>query len=295
MHAAIDANKSGGIPLGGWTSFENDTAPNDDWIQAGTTFDSDTYPELFLYLGGNTVPQMFDHSRLNETFDNTVDLSATTLENAYTCPYDGFIYWATNQISSTTNLRIYVNNTETFAWVQGSGTSEKQYGVLPVKKGDKVWHLGTATFEYHNARWYTHPLFIKATTTASSYTPSTAMQEIKDYTKDYVDASNSYSTEETLTGGTWIDGKPIYRRTFHFNTMLSVGQYVYTVNVGQADFDTWIKTYYIGRRSNMPDIMTANFPTWTANNYTGFKISVNDQEAMFVDYIILEYTKKTTP
>lgn len=214
MHAAIDANKSGGIPLGGWTSFENDTAPNDEWLQAGTTFDSDTYPELFLYLGGNTVPQMFDHSRLNETFDNTVDLSATTLENAYTCPYDGFIYWATNQISSTTNLRIYVNNTETFAWVQGSGTSEKQYGVLPVKKGDKVWHLGTATFEYHNARWYTHPLFIKATTTASSYTPSTAMQEIKDYTKDYVDAKNSYSTTETLTGGTWFDGKPIYKISF---------------------------------------------------------------------------------
>jgi len=24
--------------------------------------------------------------------------------------------------------------------------------------------------------------------------------------------SNSYSTDETLTGGTWIDGKPIYRR-----------------------------------------------------------------------------------
>jgi hypothetical protein len=77
--------------------------------------------------------------------------------------------------------------------------------------------------------------------------------------------------------------------------MLSVGQYVYTVDVGQANFDTWIKTYYIGRRSNMTDIMTAYFPTWTANNYSGFKISVNDQEAMFVDYMILEYTKKTTP
>ena len=30
--------------------------------------------------------------------------------------------------------------------------------------------------------------------------------------KDYVDNSNSYSTEEVKTGGTWIDGKPIYRK-----------------------------------------------------------------------------------
>lgn len=27
----------------------------------------------------------------------------------------------------------------------------------------------------------------------------------------------NYSTEETLTGGTWIDGKPIYRKTFTYN------------------------------------------------------------------------------
>jgi len=30
--------------------------------------------------------------------------------------------------------------------------------------------------------------------------------------RSYVDKANSYSTDETLTDGTWIDGKPIYRR-----------------------------------------------------------------------------------
>lgn len=107
------------------------------------------------------------------------------------------------------------------------------------------------------------------------------------------EAENSYSIEETLTGGTWIDGKPIYRKAYHFNAMLSVGQNICTMNVGQADFDTLIKTYYIGKRLNTKDIMTAYFPTWTAENYTGLKISVNDGEVMFVDYIIFEYTKKT--
>ena len=39
---------------------------------------------------------------------------------------------------------------------------------------------------------------------------------VYDYVKDYVEEqiadAQSYSTEETLTGGTWIDGKPIYRK-----------------------------------------------------------------------------------
>ena len=36
---------------------------------------------------------------------------------------------------------------------------------------------------------------------------------------DVYDA-NSYSTTETLTGGTWIDGKPIYRKVFE-NILIS--------------------------------------------------------------------------
>ena len=34
--------------------------------------------------------------------------------------------------------------------------------------------------------------------------------------RSYVDKSNSYSTEETKTEGTWIDGKPIYRKVIQF-------------------------------------------------------------------------------
>lgn len=35
--------------------------------------------------------------------------------------------------------------------------------------------------------------------------------------RSYVDKANSYSTEEIATGGTWIDGKPIYRKTKVFS------------------------------------------------------------------------------
>jgi hypothetical protein len=40
--------------------------------------------------------------------------------------------------------------------------------------------------------------------------------------KQYVDNANSYSTTETLTGGTWIDGKPIYRNVIPFTIVGAV-------------------------------------------------------------------------
>lgn len=41
-------------------------------------------------------------------------------------------------------------------------------------------------------------------------------------TSNAVANSLSYSTEETLTGGTWIDGKPIYKRTWSFSSFPSI-------------------------------------------------------------------------
>ena len=220
VHAAIDANKSGGIPLGGWTSFENDTAPNDEWLQAGTTFDPDTYPEMYLYLGGNTVPQRFDHSRLGN-YDSSIVIP-TSYSNAMIMPYDGVIV----VVALSTQRSLYINNQRVataspVSTIDGSGTAE-------FKAGDKI-HLSSYYSGCAIIAYYTHPMFIKATTTASSYTPSSAVQEIKDYTKDYVDAKNSYSTEETLTGGTWVDGKPIYKKTYSGTLSSALGSNAITI------------------------------------------------------------------
>lgn len=208
-----------GIPLGGWTSFENDTAPNDEWLQAGTTFDSDTYPELFLYLGGNTVPQMFDHSRLGDYQEFTL---TTTNQSML---YDGVIvvrFYA----SSAGNKSVYLNDV---ALTDVDYTDRVNY-TIPFNKGDLLRYSAPANCSVRSkVAYYTHPMFIKATTTASSYTPSSAVQEIKDYTKDYVDAKNSYSTEETLTGGTWVDGKPIYKKTYSGTLSSALGSNAITI------------------------------------------------------------------
>ena len=47
--------------------------------------------------------------------------------------------------------------------------------------------------------------------------------------KDYVDNSNSYSTEEVKTGGTWIDGKPIYRKVI--TATLQTDEQILTIEI----------------------------------------------------------------
>ncbi len=212
VHAAIDGNKSSGIPLGGWTSFENDTAPNTEWLQAGTTFDEDDYPELYLYLGTNVVPSRYDHSRLGDY--QSISLP-TTSATAMTTQYDGILIYVPN--SSGTN-NVYINGVR-ICYDRGSSNDDSSV-TIPFRKNDAIYatQSGGSTSK---VAYYTHPMFIKATTTASSYTPSTAVQEIKNYTKDYVDAKNSYSTTETLTGGTWIDGKPIYKNVVESSSFTS--------------------------------------------------------------------------
>lgn len=225
-----------GIPLGGWTSFENDTAPNTEWLQAGTTFDSDTYPELFLYLGGNTVPKWnegegertsfgypYNSSEQSYTLNNFSSYKTMVLNNASpynTSPNSTGTWFISDNGSSYIDLEHYRqwlvdNNYTGYPQYGSSGSGRDAIGMSNVS-WDKVTDVFTFTLKTRAVVSFIKKpkiRFIKATTTASSYTPSSAVQEIKDYTKDYVDAKNSYSTEETLTGGTWIDGKPIYKIT----------------------------------------------------------------------------------
>ena len=68
-------------------------------------------------------------------------------------------------------------------------------------------------------------VYIKATSGLAENQQDNVLNDVK----DYVDNSNSYSTQEVKTGGTWIAGKPIYRKTFIYegvttaNAPISIG------------------------------------------------------------------------
>lgn len=183
-----------GVPLGTWCSFEKDVAPSNNWLMAGTTFDASVYPALNLYLGTNKVPSRYDHDRPSEW----EDVAST---NTFTPTYDGFMsvsYYNSGVIIKVNNVQIDIDNSPSNA--NGNMT-------LPFKKGDVITFFnvydGSARALAFKVRYYKHPLFIKATSIASDTDQQAILAQIQAY--------NTYSTEETLTGKTWIDGKPIYR------------------------------------------------------------------------------------
>ena len=285
---------SGELPLGTWMSFENDTAPNSQWIKAGTTFDENEYPDLYLYLGTNVVPERFDHNVFSDTESGDLSRDAN---NPTIMQYDGFIT-VTQQTSYTSVMDIFKNGVKVAS--NGAGTSGTGYkgcssSTIPFKKGDSIYTSMTGQNIIEAFTYYKKLMFIKATSVADAYLPSDAVIDIKDYTKDYVDAKNSYSTTETLTGGTWIDGKPIYRKVTSYNGVIESptlsSSIIINAIVGQPNIDTFISATYVGRRtSSTGEKMSATFDTWIQSDTT---IKVLATSKMYVENIISLYTKTT--
>lgn len=77
------------------------------------------------------------------------------------------------------------------------------------------------------------------TLTEAEKTDGTIYMVYDDPTDNYVannDFCLNYSTDEQLTGQKWIDGKPIYQKTFIFDPEISIG-YTSWTNLGIANTD----------------------------------------------------------
>ena len=109
---------------------------------------------------------------------------------------------------------------------------------------------------------------------------------VSDDVINYVNNLNSYSTEETLTGGKWIDGKPIYRRVF-IGSWSATSNIWTATNISVVGFETLISASCKrnAKEANLPAIQVEmgdtllNLATLTGT-YT-------------INQIILEYTKTT--
>ena len=124
--------------------------------------------------------------------------------------------------------------------------------------------------------------------------------------------ANSYSADEVLTGGTWIDGKPIYRKVIEIadfgNSLEFV--YAYDADIMLISAKTLIKSI------DIPNTYMQEYYRNTTSGYSGRALSTEiayDTKELYVYYttftegegewvtcfandtgcIILEYTKTT--
>lgn len=218
-----------GLPVGTWISFEKDQAPDNKWIKAGETFDENLYPALYLFLGTNKVPERFDHSRLSAYEAITV---STNSANPTVMQYDGLLSLSIRENQNTVGS-VYVNEVEIARFYVTSSLAS-QHVVIPFNKGDSIYITSNATFLTSNVAYYKHPMFIKATSAIEITDQNTFLNTVQ----SLVQISNSYSTEETATGGFWIDGKPIYRKA---------GFYAGNIGTSETLLDSLLTNTYIDR------------------------------------------------
>ena len=110
----------------------------------------------------------------------------------------------------------------------------------------------------------------------------------------YTSSGDDYSTEETVIG-TWIDGKPIYRKVVPLIAEVYVGSNYYS-DIGiifPSNYESVIRLDMASTTNNSSIVRVEefNYYSLSGSNYTvansmGFTTKAGD-------YAILEYTKTT--
>lgn len=116
---------------------------------------------------------------------------------------------------------------------------------------------------------------------------------------EQVDDVPVYSTTETVCG-TWIDGKPLYRKVIDFGTLPSNSSKSVAHGISNLDFithaygvsesvqDTYFKTIPSASHSNISSQLNI------AINVSNVFISTGQDSSLYTrTYIVLEYTKTT--
>lgn len=132
-----------------------------------------------------------------------------------------------------------------------------------------------------------------------STTDTVASGNMHPVTSNAVSNALSYSTTEQLTGGKWIDGKPIYRKVLKITSGFSTTMYV---NPQIQNLDKFISVNGLMKRSNLDlyNPLVNNYSGWECYFYDYFsyqmtiKPSANQVNSGIAEIIIImEYTKTT--
>ena len=294
----ITSEGSVGIPVGAVQGFALGTQSS-NWLLCDgrdTTGQADElathYPALYTYLGNSNVLPDYRECVLVGVGQNDTDTIAEhdvyTLGEFKDDQFQGHQHKMGNGLVdgcyTTSGLAGGVNNTQIYGKTLPNTNGITSDGTNGTPR------TGTTTHGKQKGVAF----YIKAT--------SAGIEVDKDLyaTKGYVNDAVSYSTTEQLTGGKWIDGKPIYRLVSVANRTLDGNEVVVTGVFSQAiadRVDTLIKFTVVGGRTAYPGQlgsapMTVTFNAWQSTS-DNKNIICNADNLIYSTSVIVEYTKTT--
>ena len=257
----------------------------------GSTFDETAYPALYLYLGTNVLPDYRECVMVGAE-QNTTDTIAE--HDVYTQGQ-----FKDDQLQTHNHGTVKVNGVADFgvigdpSWsetsVYSATVSSGSNNTISLSAGNNTGRSGTTTHGKQKAVF----VYIKATSGLAENQQENVLNDVK----DYVDNSNSYATSEILTGGTWIDGKPIYRKVVEVASLPNNTQISYSHGI--VNVDTFVTIRGIAKSSallSLPIPFTERNGSTNIQLYAqpaGFDVATNYDASAYAGTFIFEYTKTT--
>lgn len=192
-------------PIGTVLSFAGQTAPNGYLLCNGASYKVADYPDLYAVIG-NTYGGDTENFNVPNLVDKFIQGSTASGEEkeAGLPNITGTFYHDPNVRLSLSGAFSYTGGS--FINLQNDAANKKSgYVSFDASKSNSIYGKSTTV----QPPALTMVYIIKA-----FHTNEGVDSGVSDDVINYINNSNSYSTEETLTGGTWIDGKPIYRKVF---------------------------------------------------------------------------------
>lgn len=305
-----------GLPIGTMIDVKDYTVVPSGWLKCdGSTFDRTVYPELYLYLGSETLPLQYDASSLTTgtpdwyaqygqystayEVDEARLMSSTASCFPQAAEADGLMMIA---MDDTSFLRVTHTDGSKVDYVFNERGDTDGKMTLPVHKGDTYVVSTTkggaaANIQYTRvAIWYyKNYKLIKATTGLSEHQATDVYNQIINSMSNM----NDYSTDEKVIGK-WADGKIIYRKLFLIEATWNAASsnYVITSNIGLtsadlANFDRIVNAKLISNIANFggEDNITVFKETVSSNlELTAYPMRIQEWAANS-GYLMLEYTK----
>ena len=286
--AAVGSNTV--VPVGTISAYYGSTDPADgQWLicdgrdTTGTAIELETdYPSLYIFLGGtNVLPDLRELTLVGAGQNGTETIAA---HDVYTLGQ-----FKDDQLQDHAHTLGFKSSSEMYG---GNNGVIRPSGTLATGNVSNA-RTGTTTHgKQKGVNW-----IIKAiSSTDTQPIPSTDIQTIEQYfdngiqrVEQDIQAAQSYSTTETLTGGKWIDGKPIYRKVFKITSAIAGATWGWGGLSSSifADVDTLIEC-----KGTLIDNGTYSYSVCCyARKASGFFVQNNNAPAN--SYFIVEYTKTT--
>jgi microcystin-dependent protein len=264
----LTADAGAGNPVGSLLHTYKKSNPSGYLYCDGSTFDQTKYPLLYAYLGSNVLPDYRECVEVGAE-QNTTDTIAT--HDVYTL----------GQFKDD-QLQDHIHGTP-FSSPQGSGvagwvTQLTNIDALQDTYTTRNTRAGTTTHGKQKAVF----VYIKATSGLS--------ENAQDNVINTLNEQRSYSTEEVNTGKKWIDGKPIYRKTFVF-TNLTLSNSPTLIGTIDVAINRIVKTEEIVRHPNVLTGSSQQAVYVEQNGNVYAYQNVSSIQTGWEVYYTIEYTK----